>query len=148
MNPGGNGVSGSISESKKYGVFISEYRPLKNPIKINDTLKITVHEAWLEKTWAYSNDFDNPDFNDSLDTEWQFCITTEEEDIKGLNSDWSIGIEFDRYKSMISSGHNSLIGLVNTIPSDTIEYLVQQGRSYKNKKDIVILGKIVLIKKK
>ena len=52
---GHRGASECIDESLKRKVFIAEYTTLPNPYIINDSLNITVREAWLEKRWAYTN---------------------------------------------------------------------------------------------
>jgi hypothetical protein len=49
-------ASQSIEESKINGVFISEYRPLTNPLIINDTLSIRIKEVWIEKKWINTNE--------------------------------------------------------------------------------------------
>jgi len=46
---GHRSMNGSIEESKEVGVFVSEYKPLKNPVIINDSLKFRILACWLEK---------------------------------------------------------------------------------------------------
>lgn len=50
---GNSGFAGSIGQSKKLGVFISEYRPLINP-GIKDSLHFNIKSVWIEHSWKYS----------------------------------------------------------------------------------------------
>jgi len=122
------GVSQDIKESKKRKVFIAEYTTMPNPYKINDTLQITVKEAWLEK-------------------KYQVCINSEKKDITGIFSyDWMIGTYVE--KTMRPSSFSSLMGDFKKLPGDTIEYTVQKGDNLSDNGDKIIIGKFVLIKKK
>ncbi len=141
---GHHGVSYNIRESKERGVFISEYKVSQNPYFINDTLKILVKEAWLEKHWAYG---ENKDQTVLYPTEnYQLCINTIEDNIKYVDLDWTVGITVDL--CMRGSGYNSLIGDFKKMPADTIEYKVQQGDDLSDNGEKIIIGKFVLIKKK
>ena len=94
---GHTGVSKDIKDSKKRNVFISEYIVNPNPYKINDTLQITVKEAWLEKQWIYGKKEIETLLFESEN--YQLCINTIEEDIKGICSKWTIGLNGDKYKN-------------------------------------------------
>jgi hypothetical protein len=118
---GHTGVSNDIDDSKKRGVFISEYVVNPNPYKINDSLQITVKEAWLERRWRYGK---NEDETLTFPPEnYQLCINTVEEDIKNAASKWTIGLNGDKY--IRTSGRNSLMGDFQNMPGDTIKYEVQ-----------------------
>jgi len=140
---GHRGASDNIEESKKRKVFICEYTVSENPYKINDTLQITVLEAWLEKQWQYPKD---PNGTVPYD-EYQLIINSKEEDIKGLDATWSIGIDADKYIRTCSK--SDLMSDFKTLPKDTIEYLVEKGSQFMGEipKENII-GKFVLIKKK
>jgi len=138
------GVSQDIKESKKRKVFIAEYTTMPNPYKINDTLQITVKEAWLEKKWAYPKNLDE---TIDLEDEYQVCINSEKKDITGIFSyDWMIGTYVE--KTMRPSSFSSLMGDFKKLPGDTIEYTVQKGDNLSDNGDKIIIGKFVLIKKK
>jgi hypothetical protein len=69
---GHRGVSSDISESKKRGVFLAECKGITNPVKINDSLQITINEAWLEKQWAHSSkEEETLLYNEEL---YQLCV--------------------------------------------------------------------------
>mgnify|MGYP003449199467 FL=1 len=141
---GHSGVSRDITDSKRRGVFISEYFVNPNPYKINDTLKITIKEAWLEKQWTYGKHEDQTLLFQPEN--YQLCINTTEEDIKTMNSNWTIGLNGDKYMRM--SSLNSLLGDFQTIPGDTIEYKVQQGMELSDNYKKNIIGKLILVKKR
>ena len=139
---GHNGASENIEESKKREVFICEYTVPENPYRINDTLQITVTEAWLEKQWKYPQ---NPNGTVPYG-DYQLIINSKEEDIKGIDVKWAIGI--DAYKYIRTCSKTDLISDFKTLPEDTIEYLVQKGNQIKGEvpKENII-GKFVLVKK-
>lgn len=139
---GHSGASENIIDSKIRGVFIAEYRPPLNPIKINDTIKITVREAWIEHKWVYTKDRNGAHI---INGKYQLCINTLEQDIAGVDFDWSIGIDFE--KNMRSSGKNSLIGDFNQMPTDSIVYKVQKGNELSDNYEKLIIGELILIRK-
>jgi hypothetical protein len=120
---GQRGISQDITESKRRGVFKTEYTVYPNPYKINDSLQITVKQAWLESHWNYG------EYNDETkvypDGEYQLAVNTVEKDIENVDIYWTIGI--DREKYMRTSNNQSLISDLKTMPSDTIEFKVQTG---------------------
>jgi hypothetical protein len=140
---GHRGASANISESKKRGVFIKEYTTYPNPYKINDTLKLNVKEAWLEKKWASGRTYDKTKLY-GIES-YQLSINTTEEEIKGCAITWTIGIDFD--KNLRPSSTNSLIGDFKTITPDTINFKVQKGDNLSDSEQKVILGDFVLIKR-
>jgi hypothetical protein len=141
---GQRGISQDITESKRRGVFITEYTVYPNPYKINDSLQITVKQAWLESHWNYG------EYNDETkvypDGEYQLAVNTVEKDIENVDIYWTIGI--DREKYMRISNNQSLISDFKTMPSDTIEFKVQQDYDLSKDGEKIIIGKFVLIKKK
>ncbi|HET6227970.1 MAG TPA: hypothetical protein VFF27_16925 [Bacteroidia bacterium] len=76
-NPSGhNGISMNINESKRRHAFIAKYEVSPNPYKINDSIRITVKEAWLEKHWAYGKNENETIFYPK--EKYQLCINTME----------------------------------------------------------------------
>ena len=140
---GHRGLSENISESKERGVFVAEYKPPSNPVIINDTTKITITDAWLERQWAYDKKGKAIIFNDEL---FQLCVNTREADIQYLGETWSIGVDFNQ--SIRKSGEASLIGDFSKLPLDTIIYKVQDGTELSKNYKKVIIGNFVLIKSK
>lgn len=140
--PGHRGESENITESKKRGVFICEYKTLTNPYQINDTLQIYIKEAWLEEQWAYPQNTNN-----TIKTGgFQLCINSNKESLKGIDIDWTIGVNSELY--FRESSASSLISdLVVISKNDTIVYLVQAGDNLSDTGEKKIIGKFVLIKK-
>jgi hypothetical protein len=139
---GHSGACGSIESSKSRGVFVQEYSVNPNPYKINDTLKITVKEAWIEKKWVYSRDPNEIIMKDGF----QLCVKSSENDLEGIDFTWTIGISGDKY--VRASGKSSLISDFNEIPiEDTIEFEVQQGSNLSEIGSKRIIGTLKLFKK-
>jgi len=141
---GSSGISSNIIESKKRGVFIKEYTSSPNPYKINDTLQVTIKEAWLEYRWYYCDNLDEAGIYPGF--QYHLCIRSTKQDIcKYKPFDISIGISGDKYMRISSS--SSLVGDFKSMPGDTIEYIVAKGRLQNNMDTIgIVLGKLVLIK--
>lgn len=140
------GISEDIEDSKKRGVYICEYIVKPNPYYINDSLHITVKEAWLERHWAHGKTKDITLLYP--EPSYQLCINMEEseKDLKGIGFDWYIGIDFE--KNMRTCGDNSLVSDFKTVPGDTIEYKVQKGEELSDNYEKIIIGEFVLFKKK
>lgn len=139
---GHRGVSGNIDESKNRGVFVQEYMSSSTPYKINDTLQVTVKEAWIERQWAHSQD---PNQTISVDG-YQLCIKSVEADLQGIDFKWTIGINGDKY--IRRSGKSALISDFVELPSgDTVVYQVQKGSNLSDESSKEIVGKFELVKK-
>ncbi len=139
--PHGRQVSGSIADSKEKGIFICEYIPMTNPLKINDTIKLEIDEAWLESQWQYS-----PKYGMYVSDDYQLCISVKpEKHLEDLNLGWSIGIDFAL--NMRLSSNTSLISDFKTMPPDTIRYKVQKGSELSDNYEKIIIGEFVVIKK-
>lgn len=140
---GHSGISNNIQESKRRGVFISEYTIQLNPYKINDSLDITIEEAWLEKQWAYGKHEDETKLYPT--EEYQLCINSTEKDVKKyLYLDFTIGVESDKY--MRSSSKESLVGDFKNLPGDTIKYEVQRGNDLREGSKKNVIGNLILVK--
>ena len=137
---GHKGASKDIKESKKRQIFVCEYSVTENPFKINDSLKITVKEAWLEKHWRYSKNIYTTTSYDG----YQLMINATEKDLVGVCFEWSIGVDFDMH--LRSCSKDGLMGDFKELPSDTLVYLIQKGRT-KLSGTPEIIGKFTLIKK-
>jgi hypothetical protein len=136
------GASSNIEESKKNGIFIHEYFVLENPYKINDTLNITIKHIWLEKQWKYGKNFDAVVIDG-----YQLIVESNEEDIKNIDFEWTIGIDSKKY--MRRSSKSDLISDFINIPNDTIIFKVQKGRQLKG--DVPkenIIGVLEILKKR
>ena len=140
---GHNGVSADIEESKKRGVFISEYQALQNPYIINDSLKINVKSAWLEKRWKYPENL-----NETILVEgYQLIIITKKKDISGFGQTWRIGLDGDRYFRVC--GEECIITDFKEAPKEEKEiWQVQKGAELYDGAEHLIIGKFVLDKKK
>ncbi|MEP6675845.1 MAG: hypothetical protein ABJA78_11840 [Ferruginibacter sp.] len=134
------GVSNSITDSKKKGVFIAEYKSLANPIKINDSLKIGVEKIWLEKKWRYDDDL-----NAKIIEGYQMILESEKDDLKGFTIDWTIGISADKYWRFCNA--NTIISDFDAIPKDTIAWKVQKGDHLDSLSVKKIIGDFLLVKK-
>ena len=132
------GVSNDLNDSKKRKVFIKELRPLANPYIINDTLKINVLSAWIEKKWYYGENL----YEAIPLDEYQLIIESDESVDKVANS-WQIGNSF--VESFRSCGDRSIMIDIKELPkSDTLTWDVTLGRKYDNSR---IIGKFILIAK-
>lgn len=134
------GASKDIKESKKRDIFVCEYSVTENPFKINDSLKITIKEAWLEKHWRYSENIYKSTSYDG----YQLMINSTEKDLVGVCFDWSIGVDFDMY--LRSCSKDGLMGDFKELPNDTLVYLIQKGQT-KLSGTPEIIGKLILVKK-
>lgn len=142
MTNGNLGASENIQESKKKGVFICEYVPLKNPYKINDSISINVKSAWLEHHWLYSGLFSQ---NAKIEKKGlQLIIITDEKSLHGYLKSWLIGVDFE--KNIRSASKNALITDFSYLPPDTIEWKVQNGQELSDSFPKTIIGKFALKK--
>jgi hypothetical protein len=136
------GVSKNIRESKNRKVFVKEYTTTPNPYRINDSIKLKVNEAWLEKNWTHGQNINETNVKEN----YQLCINTDDEDIIGINFDWTIGLDANLY--MVPCGKSSLTGGFKRMPNDTIIYEVQRGGHLcESCCEKIIIGKFMLIAK-
>ena len=133
------GISESFDDSKARGVFISEYKSLTNPIKINDTLRIHVGKAWLEKKWRYDDDLKS-----NIIEGCQMILETDKEDLKGFAITWTIGTSFNKSWRLCSD--NSIMTDFKEEPTDTIIWEVQRGSFLDSVSKKEIIGKFMLLK--
>ncbi len=100
---GHRGVSDSIKESKRRGVFICEYSPSGLTYQYDNKYDIIVNKAWLEKQWAYDA---NTNETIIIDSSYQLKIETNDKVQDSYGFEWRIGINGDHY--IRTCGHNLL----------------------------------------
>ena len=138
------GASNNIADSKKRGVFVSEYTCYPNPYWINDTLKISVMEAWVEKFWRHTNNKNGAKILVEDNLKYQICVNTIESDLAGIHSIWSIGMS---NKYLHISSRNSLSGDFVEMPNDTLDYIVHVGDYEVDTSGRNFIGHFILVKK-
>ncbi len=134
------GMSENINESKKRGVFINEYQSNKNLI-INETFKMNVVRAWLEKKWAYNS---NPNHTIVVDG-YQLIVHTTERLDENYSFTWTIGTDFKR--NFRSCGYRCIITDFDSLPNKHETWKVQRGRSLYNSASNIVIGEFTLNKK-
>lgn len=135
------GISESIKESQTRGVFLNEYQSTKNIIKINDTLKISIDIAWLEKKWAYST---SPN-NTAIITGYQLIVHTTEKLDENYSFSWTIGTSFER--NFRNCGYKCLVTEFDSLPNERENWKIQQGRDLYNGAIHTIIGDLELHRK-
>ena len=98
-----SGVSEDIEDSKKKKVFILELVRDKT-IKINDTLKIYVKEAWIEDMWTHECYRKIKRDMNFRGCQYQLCVNSVNE-LPFYSIDWEIGYSLEesfRYTSKTS----------------------------------------------
>jgi hypothetical protein len=132
----GEYISPNIKTSKKNGSFIAEYITPSNPYKINDSLKVSIKEAWLEKDCFY----DGKSNIVSIQPQgYKLLINGKENDLKGEGIYWRILTKDNRY----FYGENG-IPIIQDFDSplgDTLEYRVENNFH-------IAIGKFILVKRK
>ena len=135
------GMSESIEESKKREVYVCDYKSPKNPLIINDTLKIEVTEAWVEKKWAYDS---NP--NDAIILNgYQLIVHTADKLDEDFTFSWRIGVDFNRY--FRSCGYSCMMTDFDSLPKIVENWEIQQGRDLYKGASHRIIGQFALQKK-
>lgn len=129
---GHRGVSNTVMESKKRDVFVRELYTKSNLYQINDTLKINIKSAWLEKRWAYG--VKNSETIE-LDA-YQLIINTDESSICYFPKFWQIGNSFK--ESFRRCGKESIMIDISSLPNgNTLDWQVTSGkRRYDSSKII------------
>ena len=139
---GQNGISSNIKESKKREVFICEYEPKQNPYIINDSLKIHVKSAWLEKKWKYPKSL-----NETVIIKYyQLIVNTDSRDTDGMRNTWTIGIDEERY--FYVCGRECIVSEFKEFPNESFEvWKVEQGFYLDDLGEHEIIGEFSLKKK-
>jgi len=134
------GISENIAESKKNEVFICLYHTDGNPIKINDTLALSIKEIWLENMWGYSG----RQLKSKKTSGYQLCITLHSNSLRGYNDKWVIGN--DQFSRLGEYSDSSLLIEFRNLPDTILNYKVYEG-SFEFDSIGKKLGQIVLKKK-
>ncbi|MDJ1486144.1 hypothetical protein QNI16_37020 [Cytophagaceae bacterium YF14B1] len=132
-------MSDSLDDAWNKKVFRAEYIVPQNPYKINDTLSITVKEAWIERCWKY-----NKAGKIAYIPDYQLIIICDSKDIEQYPSNWTIGTTDG--PNFRSCARDCIMANFEDIPNDHIELIVQKGRLANNKIPEII-GKFELRKK-
>ena len=141
IRPGSIGVSSDMAESKTRGVFVQEYRPIINPVKVNDSIYFQVNEVWVEKSWQYGKNNDNT----SILNGYQVCIHSTEKSLKNYAEVWTIENSFT--ESLRFTSKSNLMGDIGKLPDgDTISYKIVKGYPLMSD-SLIVIGNLVLIKK-
>lgn len=84
------GFCNSIKDSKFIRVFISEYKPEIYDINLEEKIKFTIKELWIEKMWIYSNDFRKPHIYKTDIADCKIILITENNDLKYHGIIWML----------------------------------------------------------
>jgi hypothetical protein len=138
---GNEGYTGSIRQSKKLGVFISEYRPLTNRYNINDSLSINIKSAWIERSWTYEGIFSEKAAVDS--DYFHLIIKTDINGLKDCLQKWVIRVNDGKYFACASG--DGLIGTFHILPKDSIiKCKVENRPGVENSSSAKVIGYILL----
>lgn len=127
---GVRGYSSSIAESKQRGVFVCKIDTDKTLYKFNDTLHLSIKEAFLEKGWGYGSHTDSTIVNYSGDhnKSFQIVLAVNEDCCTGLGVNWEISRSFNEQFNGKGLGY-----LASTYHQDSLsaimEYNVLLGSS-------------------
>jgi len=134
---GNVGYTGSILQSKKTGVFISEYRPLTN----NDSLFVNIKSAWIEHSWRYDGLSSEKVAIDS--DSFHLIIKTDKKGLNDCFEKWLISVNEGKYFACASG--EGLIGTFHTLPEDSIiKCKVEKRLGVDKSSSTRIIGYIVL----
>lgn len=136
------GISETIEESKRKGVFICKYESDNDSIFANDSLKILIDVAWLERKWAYSGSINEI----IMISGYQLIIRTVNEIDDDYAFTWTIGLSFDRNFRTCNS--NCLVTDFDVLPKEVEKWEIQQGRDLYTGSSHRIIGRLDLIKSK
>jgi hypothetical protein len=134
------GMSNSIKEARNRNVFISEYQPLRNPIVINDTLKLSVENCWVENHWIYPKNPNKTTIRDG----YQLIVILKNKIEDDYPFKWTIGTSFKR--NFRSCGSHCLISDFDSIPKISEEWSVQIGNDLYEGGMHEIIGRFLLEK--
>jgi hypothetical protein len=134
---GNVGYTGSIVQSKKIGAFISEYQPLTNPYRINDSLSINIKSAWIERSWTYGGLFNDKAEIDS--SSFHLILKTDRKGLKDCLEKWLISVNGNDYFTCASG--EGLIGTFHMVPGDSIvKCKVEYRPTFDTSHSVQIIG--------
>lgn len=85
------GVGGNIKVSKRKKVFLGELNIKNEIIYINDSIKLSIKEVWMERKWSHQCNFNILRQNESIGYNYQLCILSNLESLRGYGENWEIG---------------------------------------------------------
>lgn len=133
---GVRGFSNDISESQRRGVFICRVATDKSYYKFNDTLKLEVKEAFIEKGWGYGKHTDSTESNYFGDHSQKFQIVLVVNENCCTSSVVGIDWEISRsYRDSFFAKENGII--VNTYHSDSLSNIMIYNVLSKSSSKIV-----------
>lgn len=141
-----HGVSVSKDNSKMDGFYIASLIPTENPVIVNDTIKLQIGDAWIEKCWSYNCRDEYEFITGDHGMQYQICLDADPFVLKktGYYYKWQIGI--DVYKYFRFSSKHSLLSFIDSLPaSDTLSYPIQMGTAFKPEQPKNIVSKIELV---
>jgi hypothetical protein len=140
---GHRSMSRSIEESKERNVFIAEYKPVSNPVIINDTLKLDIIACWLEKQWSQIS------YNDFMEIDgYQLTLeVAEKKQLKRYSYDWVIGTH---YKGLFRPcSRTAIMTDFDSLPNNVLNYDVFIGEDNILERDSALqnrkIGKLTLV---
>ena len=135
------GASNNIEESKKRHVYINEYRCNLNPYIINDSLRINVERAWVEKHWAYGHHASETIHRGG----YQLIIKTVNTNLNNYNITWTIGLYGNHY--IRGCGRDCLMSDFENLPDSIESWKVQRGNYLDSSSEKEIIGQFEIYKK-
>jgi hypothetical protein len=145
IDKGGGGISWSIKESQDRKVFVSEYVPPKNPLRINDSIVINIKEAWLEHAWTLGGRCNEKTLVNKED-KYQLIVVSDAKSMKGHLSNWMIGNTFET--SFFGTYDNSMTVRANGIPKeDTLRWQVHPAHQQDTSSMGPVIGEFILIRR-
>jgi hypothetical protein len=136
---GHRGICSNIDESKRRGVFVSEYVSKSNPYVINDSLRLHIKSAWFEKQWSYPPNLDET----IIDSGYQFIIHIDKEDMENYSRTWSMCIDDSIFLRRCAK--DCLMMDCNSMLDWKVTWTVTQGRDQDSLKKVI--GKLSLVRK-
>jgi len=142
---GSPGASDSIADSRSKGVFIAKYESDNDVIKINDTITLTIKEAWVEKKWNYGS-YGYGKISLNIDTAfgggYQLIINVKDKIPCHYGFNWYIGEGYDRY--FTSGGDYYFCSAFKILPKNVETWEVHSGSFSKERVNENVIGKIIL----
>jgi hypothetical protein len=136
------GISGDILKSKKRAVFVCEYTIPISPCIVNDSIKLHLLSAWLEKQWKYVSDVNETQVLNG----YQLIAIFKSEDLNYYNKEWTIGNSFK--DSFRFCGPGCMVAEFDSVPqSDSITWSVQLGNAITKISKYEIIGKYIMVRK-
>jgi len=137
------GSSQSIVESKKRKVFLYEYKLSSNIFEFNDTIKVHIENAWLEKNWRFDYPYDNTLIGDG----YQIILVLKKGNWKrNYKKNWYLGTDYSFNFTPIGDG--KLISNVFKVePLNYLKIKIQKEDKLSNNQNKEILGELKFVKK-